>query len=682
MKWKRNKFYFKKIAATGFIILLTISSCFTALASQIKESNLNTLKSLDEYEYGEVKYIEVSFNFSNPEITLYNNSQTEYIVVRVNETNHNMVQPGEPVLPVNFSVFKFPFGTKILDVRYRHSPPEVIDLPGKLSFGKCSSDSIYSPLLRINGMDEDVYNSSNPYPTDWVYYHKGGGLSYGNHTTFLVLRVYPVRYFPVVDQLQFIKTITVNISYIEPAEPVLKDTSCYDLLILTPSKFTNSLKPLVYHKNKHFVRTKVVTLDEVYDKMYWHGRDKPEKIKYFIKNAVENWGVKYVLLVGGIRGQTSFWDTPVRYSHVVPLEEQEYAEKSFLSDLYYADIYDSEGNFSSWDSNNDNIFSTWNESYKEEMDLYPDVYLGRLPCRNLFEVKIMVKKIINYEKRKLTDEKWFNNLLLVAGDSYNDTNHYNEGELISELAIEKMPGFTPVRVYAREGEDINRKTVNKALDQGAGFAYFCGHGNPMSWSTHYPPNGTKWVTGYKVSDMVFLRNHDKLPIVVVGGCHNGQFDVTMFNIIKGIKKDGLHYFSNKKGNLGEFWYGEWVPNCWSWWLTSKPNGGAIATIANTGLGTHGDGDQDNNSIPDYLEVLDGWLELRFLELYGIEHKDILGENHGQTLTEYLHKFLGDNAKMDVKMVQQWELFGDPSLKIGGYNQTTSAVKFNVSIIKN
>jgi hypothetical protein len=110
-----------------------------------------------------------------------------------------------------------------------------------------------------------------------------------------------------------------------------------------------------------------------------------------------------------------------------------------------------------------------------------------------------------------------------------------------------------------------------------------------------------------------------------------------------------------------------VPNCWGWWLTSKANGGAIATIANTGLGTHGDGDSDNNLIADYLEVLDGWLELRFLQLYGEYGFDCLGENHGDTLSGYLNRFLGDNAKMDVKMVQQWELFGDPSLKIGGYD---------------
>jgi hypothetical protein len=297
------------------------------------------------------------------------------------------------------------------------------------------------------------------------------------------------------------------------------------------------------------------------------------------------------------------------------------------------------------------------------MDQYPDVYLGRLPCRSIREVQIMVRKIIQYE-RKQADPKWFHNLFLVAGDSYPDETGYNEGELIAAAAINVTPNFTPVKIYASM-MDIKRRTVNKELNKGAGFAYFCGHGNPMSWTTHFPPDGKNWTTGYNVGDMIFLHNGRKLPVTIVGGCHNGEFDVTMMNIIEGIKENGFQYFRSKKP-AGRFWWNEWSPNCWAWWLTSKSNGGAIATIANTGLGTHGDGDLDNNDIADYLEVLDGWLELRFLQLYGEEFKTNLGENHGQTLTEYLHRFYGNNDRMDTKMVQQWELFGDPSLNIGGY----------------
>jgi len=598
--------------------------------------------------------IHLEFHFSTPIFEEHEGST----IIRIIETNLNQIIEGRPVLPVNLTTLTFPFGTKILDINISYPTPVVFNLTYPLVYTEKRS------LDDNLGSTVDISNIDDIYPDNWISYHIGCGLSYGIHKTFFVLRVYPVRYNSM--RIYFIPWIKVNIRYIEPEDSPIKNPAIYDLLIISPSTFIRHLKPLVSHKESMGIQTKLVSLDEVYDKIFWYGRDKPEKIKYFIKQAIENWGVKYVLLVGGLEGQKLNWLLPPRYSHVTPGEgDQEYIEPAFLSDLYYADIYDANGSFSSWDSNNDNIFSSWDTTFREKMDLYPDVYLGRLPCRNIREVEIMVDKIITYEKKSF-GKTWFKNLVLIGGDSYNDKMGFNEGELICDEVEKHMPGFNAIKVYASQN-DINRKTANTALNPGCGFAYFVGHGSPGTWNTHFPPDGSEWTTGYSIRDMLFLRNKDRYPITVVGGCHNGQFNVSLTNIILGLKKDGLHYFSSKPGNFGEFWYREWVPNCWAWWLTSKKDGGAIATIANTGLGTHGENDLDYNGVADYLEVLDGWLELRFFQLFGEENHYILGENHGETITEYLHRFLGNNDRMDVKMVQQWELFGDPSLMIGGYH---------------
>lgn len=611
-------------------------------------------------EMTSIETVTESFSFSYPDITTENSS----IWVKVNETDLNMIIPDQPVLPTKISEYILEFGSTIVDITYNISDPIVINLSKKLAMGKLTPfDYAYKSLISEKQIST-LKTEASPFPIDWISYHTGGGLHFSDHVTFLILRVYPVRYFPDTSQLQFIEQINVTITYEKPDKPLFEDQDIYDLLIIAPNKYIRMLNRLVAHKIDIGIDTRLVSLNEIIEQVYWQGRDVAEKIKYYIKNAIEYWGVTHVLLVGGLDGQTFKWDLPVRYSHVVPPDEQEYAEQSFISDIYYADIYDGAGTFQTWDTNQNDVFAEWRDNSTDEMDQYPDVYLGRIPVRGLRELQIMIRKIIRYEN-KPSDPDWFTNLLLVAGDSYPDETGYNEGELIAEAAIEVMPGFTPVRVYARTGSDISRRTVNKALNKGAGFAYFCGHGNPMSWTTHFPPDGKNWTTGYTVGDMIYLRNGKKLPVTIVGGCHNGQFDVTMMNIVQGVRENGLKYFSSRPP-AGRFWWNEWSPNCWAWWLTSKTNGGAIATIANTGLGTHGDGDLDNNDIADYLEVLDGWLELRFLQLYGEDHKDILGENHGQTLTEYLHRFIGNYHKMDTKMVQQWELFGDPSLKIGGY----------------
>ena len=647
--------------------LFVTSNCIIILGENLSNAKVKSIEN-NGIAYKE-KSFEIEFSFSYPEIV----EQYNYSVVRVNETNHNRIimfdyETNYPVLPVNISVFRLPFGTKIKEIIYENSTPQIIEIDTKLSCGKAQFDSIEkigSSKLKYDSLYEDL----GMYPDDWVLYHTGGGLDYKNRVSYLVLRVYPVRYNPNEDELSYTSDIKVNITYLEPDESIIKEENKQDLLIISPDKYSNILKPLVNFKNQQGVRTKIFSTEDIYNEKLLKGQDEQEKIKYFIKGSIERWNITHVLLVGGRDGQIDKWDIPIRYSFVVPTEEQEYPEQSFVSDLYYADIYDSEGKFSSWDSNSDNNFSVWNDSFKEEMDLYPDVYLGRLACRNKFEVRTIVRKIIKYEETSLVDTNWFKNLLLVGGDSYPNNGTWPEGTIVKEgeiacdKAIDKLPGFTPLKVYS-SNEDISGKTVNEEFNKGAGFAYFCGHGSRVSWATHFPPaidESSNWTSGYDNIHMIPLKNRNKLPVTVVGGCHNGEFDKTIINnIINGLKDKGLKYLYKR------FLYDGWQPNCWAWCLTSKPNGGAIATIANTGLGTHGDGDQDLNGVVDYIEILDGWLELRFLELYGKENQDDLGLNHGQTMTEYLHKFLGDDAKMDVKMVQQWELFGDPSLKIGGY----------------
>ena len=643
--------YLKQSYIAVFIIL-----CFL-LPSLSPAMEMKNQVNNDSHSDSEQILIDATFSDASYE------THNDRIIVRVPETNYNKMTPGHPVVPAYIETINLPFGSEIINVTFTNSTAEIIPIHGVLASGSLPGIDDY-PINEAKTLDPRVYAQDSLYPGEWISYHTGGGLDFSEHVTFFTLRIYPVQYNPIQNHIKFIRNISVKITYQPPENPLLTDSNIYDLLVIAPEKYHDDLQPLITHKQDYDAKTNLVGIDEIVERMFWQGRDTAEKIKYFIKKSVEEWGISHVLLVGGLQGQKSTWDLPVRYSHVVPPTEQEYAEQSFISDLYYADIYDAQGGFSSWDSNKDDFFSEWNEDFKEDMDLYPDVYLGRLPARNSFEVKTMVRKIIQYESSR-ADESWFHNLVLVAGDSYvnNGEEDFNEGEIMAEKTIELMPNFTPLKVYASMN-DINRKTVNSAMNQGAGFAFFCGHGSASSWSTHFPPatsDQDNWTTGYEVEDMMFLRNKEKLPITVVGGCHNGQFDITIPNSIKqGLQNYGLKYF------LGRFFFDGWVPKCWAWWLTSAPRGGAIATIANTGLGTHGEEDSDYNGVIDYLEVLDGWMELRFLELYGLYQEDDLGENHGQTMTEYLHRFLGDEEKMDTKMVQQWELFGDPSLRIKGY----------------
>ena len=435
------------------------------------------------------------------------------------------------------------------------------------------------------------------------------------------------------------------------AQKITEEEPSYDLLIITPSKFTRALSPLVEHKNRVGVQTTVVTLGQIYREVT-EGRDKPEKIKYFIKDAVEEWGIKYVMLVGNFRS------TPVRYCYNDEPWEG-YPEPNFISELYYADIYDQYGEFSSWDTNDNGIFGEWNGESAQDynIDLYPDVFVGRLACRNRLEVRIMVNKIITYETTTYGEE-WFNRIVTIAGDTYPDGQYpfptpTYEGEENALIAIEYMPDFEPVTLFTSDETFSGPDDVIDAINQGCGFLFFDGHANPGSWSTH-KPNSKEWVNGLSLQTMGRLRNGNKLPVCIVGGCHNLQFDVALTNFLRGFK---------------EAWYhGIWYPECWGWKLTRKIGGGSIATIGCSGLGMTKEDKESQDGASDFLDP-------QFFYECGMNGTDVLGEAWGNTITNYLHRYpinwstqAGWDYAIDAKTVQQWILLGDPSLKIGGYPQ--------------
>lgn len=437
---------------------------------------------------------------------------------------------------------------------------------------------------------------------------------------------------------------------IAPTNPVTTRADVYSLLIITPTIFQQALQPLVIHKNAMGLPTKLVTLDEVYRQMYWHGRDDAEKIKYFIKTAIEEWGIKYVLLVGGRSSQVRpTWYCPVRYVKMVDDWDAEY-----LSDLYFADIYDANGNFSSWDNNN-GIFGEWYPGQTAQdtaIDLIPDVAVGRLACRSVTEVKTIVQKIITYET-STHGEPWFDTMIVAAGDTYPACVNLNwtgyEGEYYGDRAIENMSGFTPTRLYTSDGTFTDKVDIITAYREGFGFAYFVGHGSPKQWGNH-PANSTAFIQGPNYHDMWRFQNKDRLPVCVVSGCHNSQFDVCLVRVFNNITR----------------WRQEYIPECWSERILATPNGGAIAALGCTGLGYT---KEDKKSFHGGINEL----EVAFFNAYGQRNITTLGDTWAAAITRYAQTYPvnwttqgGSDSWIDAKVIQGWALLGDPSLHIGGY----------------
>ena len=351
----------------------------------------------------------------------------EYIRVALDEELYVMA-PGKPLLPRLLKVFELPFGAKDVSVDVKIS-----DVHETYVSKKIMPSPAPMPLTPIKGYvpprkDSTIYSSHKLYPSEWYSYRIGCGLNERNeHVTFVVVNIYPVRYIPAENKIISAEKAEISINY-RPPKDMLPKKSVYDMVIIAPSEFTSELEKLVEHKNNHGVKTILKTTEEIYAE--YSGRDEPEKIKYFIKDAIEEWGIKYVLLVGGLKSLIyakprdnkncgeSGWYIPVRYSNLVS------GEPGYPCDLYYADIYKEGGEFEDWDSNGNGIFAEWSGAEEGEppqdiMDLYPDVAVGRLACRNIKEVRDVVNKIINYENNAYGSE-WTRRILVVSGDGFLD----------------------------------------------------------------------------------------------------------------------------------------------------------------------------------------------------------------------------------------------------------------------
>jgi hypothetical protein len=215
----------------------------------------------------------------------------------------------------------------------------------------------------------------------------------------------------------------------------------------------------------------------------------------------------------------------------------------------------------------------------------------------------------------------------------------------------------PVRVFASNNGTGDPRPIPKDIirefSRGAGFVLFQGHGNPFIWDTHWADapainEPSTWAGGISTFNFWRLNNGNKLPIVVVGGCHNALFNVTLVKTLLNFKEP-YYYWT----------YGIPIRECFSWRLCVKPRGGAISSTGCTGLGLGYPGDP---------VVLSGELESDFFYKIGKDNVTTLGEAHSGSIEKYLSEnVLTDYSADAVYCITIYQLFGDPSLKIGGYS---------------
>ena len=613
----------KKIKAC-LIILLVVFQGVILVTANSKEDNT----------------IEKMITFSDYQLV----DSDSYNLVEIEGSSQYASLPGLPLRPMRVESYVYPFGTNINSVSVTFSDSQQIALSKPLSLKSI-------PKTNQIGVTESYTQTSlSTFQNEEFFYTVDSGIKNHEHVVYLNVYIIPVSYDPITLDLTIYQKALISIDKKIPQDSITFPDE-YDMVIITPNDFKSAANPLVDHKQSIGLSTMLKTTEEIYDE--YSGNDNAEQIKYFIKDAIETYGISYVLLIGGRSGGVfkEKWLLPVRYSHV-----DDDAETSFISDLYYADIYDADGKFANWDTDNNGVYAEWNLRNKDVLGLYPDVYIGRLPCKNTNEVTIAVEKIINYET--MQKGPWFNDMVVIGGDSAPGDDFY-EGEEENKLALSYMDEFQGISKWTSDNSFTGPEDVMGAINSGCGFLFFDGHANPASWSTHPPNDEETWINGLTVFEMPQLTNEGEYPICVVGGCHIAQFNVSPLNIIKDLIEYGLNGYIF--GPPYQFYHMEWVPKCWSWQLASMKQGGSIATLGYTGLDWFATGDFNEDGIPDCTQYYSGFMNTHFFKNYGLNDIHVLGEAHTQTLIDFLTVHPPMEFELDCKTIQEFVLLGDPSL---------------------
>ncbi len=213
------------------------------------------------------------------------------------------------------------------------------------------------------------------------------------------------------------KTSTTDIYFTQRAK--YDSNGGFNYVIITDANLVNSITSSTFLPWKETLgfNIKIVNIS---DSLIQNqpGDDLPAKIRNFLIEYYQTWGIYFVLIVGDHE------TVPMRYCYPDP-ENHNFDVYDWSTggevptDYYYADLSDSDNE--SWDSDGDGFYGEFNE---DELDFIAEVYVGRIPTSNSSKIMYTLDKIVSFEQ---DTGVWKNNALHAGAILfYKNENHRYE----------------------------------------------------------------------------------------------------------------------------------------------------------------------------------------------------------------------------------------------------------------
>ncbi|GAB5519223.1 MAG: type IX secretion system sortase PorU [Rhodothermales bacterium] len=161
-----------------------------------------------------------------------------------------------------------------------------------------------------------------------------------------------------------------------------------------------------------------------------------------------------------------------------------------------------------------------------------DIGIGRLPIQTAGDAEAILNKIERYESVE-TFGAWRTNYIFSADDAFTGLNgdknendlHLRDANVVAELVKSRFSDINVEKIFATSYPRVfqngfripgARKAILDALEEGALFFNYSGHGGP---------DGLAQEEVFSVEDVRQLRNLDKLSIFVTATCSFGWWDL-------------------------------------------------------------------------------------------------------------------------------------------------------------
>jgi len=476
------------------------------------------------------------------------------------ELSYEVGSPQLPFCPINLMI---PVGEKIERIEIKDVKYEVLD--GFYDIVPAQKPAILSSTLngdkkveftKPNAM---VYSKDDHYPANVI---KILGNSYVGNVNMASLCVYPLQYQPIKRKLKFYSEITFEIithsdqdvsmkslnfghtqsqvlnslarnllleseqkSVMDQQESQTIQNEDFEYVIITSTVVENHFKPLSDWKTKKGVPSKIVTVEWIYSN--FEGVDNQDKIRNFIKYAYENWGTIWILLGGDVN------IVPPRTTFAMDCEfGADPRENEIPCDLYYADLDET------WNTDGDNLYGETSDN----VDLYPEIFIGRAVVENAAEADIFVNKILTYEKNPPLDYQ--RNMLFAAAILWHSP-YTNTGIGKDMIEAESLsPGFYNITKLYEHNRNETVESVRAAINSGQLIINHHGHAN-----TNVMGMGDGY---FRHNDMANLNNGDRQAILYSIGCYPANFerDCIAESFVNNPNGGGVAFIGNSRYGWG------------------------------------------------------------------------------------------------------------------------------------